>query len=110
MGAKGLVLEKVSLCVRSAMAYPRSSLAWWEASSWVKRGFLRNGLLSGYTDRIDLMRYMMSSLASPVIPLIVDYTDMDTAKGYTWRKILLASIPTSKGRAIPVGPGPVPAP
>ncbi|MEO0146979.1 MAG: hypothetical protein ABIM19_09120 [candidate division WOR-3 bacterium] len=38
MGAKeGLILDKVHLCIMRAIEYSRSSLAWWEAKSEVKR-------------------------------------------------------------------------
>ena len=101
-GLSGLALEKLTLCLRYAIECNRPSLTWWEAKSGLKRGFLRNGFLARYHEKVDLASYVMANIHSQVIPIVVDYTDIDPAGRDTWRKLLVFAIPTKKGRAIPV--------
>ena len=101
-GLRGLALKKLMLCIRYAIECNRPSLTWWEAISGLRRGFLRNGFLARYHERVDLASYVMANMGSQVIPIVVDYTDIDPAGKDTWRKVLVAAVPTKKGRAIPL--------
>jgi hypothetical protein len=67
------------LCIRYAIECNRPSLTWWEAISGLRRGFLRNGFLARYHERVDLASYVMANMGSQVIPIVVDYTDIDPA-------------------------------
>ncbi|MGC8894981.1 MAG: hypothetical protein ACP5QG_09085 [candidate division WOR-3 bacterium] len=60
MGADVLVLRKAFLCVARAI-----DLAWWEMRSWVKRGFLMNGFLSGYKGKPGFFRGFISYSPRP---------------------------------------------
>jgi hypothetical protein len=64
-------LKKLLLCIRYAIECNRPAL--------LRRGFLRNGFLARYHENLDLASYLMANMGSQVIPIVVDYTDIDPA-------------------------------